>query len=170
MMTDLTKFVGTECDNGACHQFLTFTLDGEEYGLEILRVQEIKGLPKIRPIPNAPSYVKGVMNLRGSVVPVMDLRARFGLPATDPNPFTVVIVIGVGSRLIGLIVDTVSDVLTIEDDAIEDTTDLTDATHAHLFLGLSRFGERMVLLLNVEQLMPSARVESLEPVMLGVPQ
>ena len=170
MMTDLTKCVRAECENGACHQFLTFTLDGEEYGLEILRVQEIKGLPKIRQIPNAPSYVKGVMNLRGSVVPVVDLRARFGLPATDPNPFTVVIVISVGSRLIGLIVDTVSDVLTIEKDAIEDTTDLTDATRAHLFLGLTRFGERMVLLLNVEQLMPSTRVESLEPVMLGVPQ
>ena len=92
-------------------QYLTFRLGHEEYGVEILKVQEIKGYSAITPIPSAPAFLKGVMNLRGTIVPVVDLRSRFGMAAADYTPFTVIIVVTVGSRVMGLVVDAVSDVL-----------------------------------------------------------
>src|SRR5271154_1024816 len=94
-------------------QYLTFTLGAEEYGIEILKVQEIKGYSAITHIPNAPPHVKGVMNLRGTVVPVVDLRARFGMEAVEYSKFTVIIVVMVGEKIAGVVVDAVSDVLNI---------------------------------------------------------
>src|ERR1043165_2421464 len=110
--------------NEDAEQFLTFTLQNEEYGIEILKVQEIKGFSKITPIPNAPAFVRGVMNLRGTVVPIIDLRARFSMDAKDYDQFTVIIVVNVGTRVVGLLVDTVSDVLNIPTDAIADPPEL----------------------------------------------
>src|SRR5438309_5294598 len=97
-------------DNG---QFLTFTLRAEEYGVEILKVQEIRGYSQVTPIPGTPPHIKGVVNLRGAVVPVMDLRLRFGLPAADYNQFTVIIVANILGRVVGIVVDAVSDVLNV---------------------------------------------------------
>src|SRR5258708_31065904 len=94
-------------------QFLTFTLDDEDYGIDTLRVQEIKGFSRITPIPNTPKYIKGVLNLRGTVVPVVDLRSKFGMPETDYNQFTDIIVVTVGKRVMGLLVESVSAVLNI---------------------------------------------------------
>src|SRR5581483_10415500 len=91
-------------------QFLTFTLGGESYGVEILAVQEIKGGAAITPIPNAPRHVRGVMNLRGTIIPVVDLRTRLGMPAPEDDRVTVIVVVRVGARTQGLIVDAVSDV------------------------------------------------------------
>ena len=133
-------------------QFLTFTLQGEEYGIEILRVQEIKGFSKIRPIPNAPSYVKGVLNLRGTVVPVLDLRARFGMAEADYNQFTVIIVVSVGSKVVGLVVDAVSDVLNITKDQVEETPEIAGDMDSSFFHGMGKVGEKLVLLLDIDRL------------------
>jgi purine-binding chemotaxis protein CheW len=143
-------------------QYLTFTLQGEDYGIEILRVQEIKGFTKVRPVPNAPSYVKGAINLRGEVVPVVDLRARFGIPETEYTHFTVTIVVSVGDRCVGLVVDAVSDVLNIPKEQIEETPHLGGDTDAGFFQGMAKAGERLVLLLNVDRLVGDERVAVVE--------
>jgi purine-binding chemotaxis protein CheW len=140
---------GYAADSG---QFLTFTLQGEEYGIEILRVQEIKGFSKIRPIPNAPSYVKGVLNLRGTVVPVLDLRARFGMAEAEYNQFTVIIVVSVGSKVVGLVVDAVSDVLNITKDQVEETPEIAGDMDSSFFHGMGKVGEKLVLLLDIDRL------------------
>jgi purine-binding chemotaxis protein CheW len=140
-------------------QFLTFILEGEEYGIEILRVQEIKGLSQIRPIPNAPSYVKGVINLRGAVVPIIDLRSRFGMSQADYNQFTVIIVVSVGAKVVGLVVDAVSDVMNIGKDKVEETPEMGGDIDTSFFRGMGKVGEKLVLLLNIERLLAGARLE-----------
>lgn len=132
-------------------QFLTFCLGQEEYGIEILDVQEIKGYSPVTPIPNAPSHVKGLMNLRGAVVPVVDLRARFGMAAQDYTPFTVIIVVKVGHKVVGLIVDAVSDVLDVNADQLEATPDCGAAVDTSFLTGIAHSGERLIGLLQVER-------------------
>jgi purine-binding chemotaxis protein CheW len=140
-------------------QFLTFTLQDEEYGIEILRVQEIKGFTKVRPIPNAPSYVKGVVNLRGTVVPILDLRSRFGMSDAEYNQFTVIIMVSVGAKVVGLVVDAVSDVLNIAGSAIEETPELGGEVDTSFFRGMGKVGEKLVLLLNVDKLLAGEKLE-----------
>ncbi len=139
----------TAADN---RQFLTFTLQNEEYGIEILRVQEIKGFSKVTPIPNAPTFVRGVMNLRGTVVPIIDLRARFSMTEKDYDQFTVIIVVNVGTRVVGLVVDTVSDVLNIPADAIADPPDLATSPETSCITGMGKLGDRIVMLLDTGRL------------------
>lgn len=136
-------------DNG---QFLTFTLQNEEYGIEILKVQEIKGFSKITPIPNAPSFVRGVMNLRGTVVPIIDLRARFSMTEKEYDQFTCIVVVNVGSRVVGLVVDTVSDVLNIPSDSIAEPPELAGTDDTSCVTGMGKLGERIVMLLDTERL------------------
>jgi purine-binding chemotaxis protein CheW len=143
-------------------QFLTFTIQGEEYGIEILRVQEIKGLSKIRPIPNAPHYVKGVVNLRGTVVPILDLRSRFGIDEAVYNQFTVIIMVSVGGKMFGLVVDSVSDVLNIAKDQIEETPDVGGGVDTSFFRGMGKVGEKLVLLLNIDKLLTGEKWEAIE--------
>ena len=143
-------------------QFLTFTIQGEEYGIEILRVQEIKGISKIRPIPNAPAYIKGAMNLRGTVVPIIDLRGRFGMAEAEYNQFTVIIMVSVGARVIGLVVDAVSDVLNITKEQIENTPDIGGEIDTSFFQGMGKIGEKLVLLLNIDRLLVGAHVDDLD--------
>jgi purine-binding chemotaxis protein CheW len=143
-------------------QFLTFTLEGEEYGIEILRVQEIKGISKIRPIPNSPGYVKGVMNLRGAVVPIVDLRSRFGMSEADYNQFTVIIVVSVGAKVVGLVVDAVSDVLNIGKNQVEETPEMGGEIDTSFFRGMGKVGEKLVLLLNIDRLLAGEKLETLE--------
>jgi purine-binding chemotaxis protein CheW len=133
-------------------QFLTFRLEEEEYGLEILRVQEIKGYSRITPMPNTPPEVKGVMNLRGTVVPIIDLRTRFGLRASEYTRFTVIIVVTVGSKVVGLVVDAVSDVLNVSAREMVRAPDLGTGVDTSFMTGLARTGERLVTLLNVDRL------------------
>src|SRR6202041_2087381 len=97
-------------------QFLTFLLDEQEYGLELFRIQEICGYLPITPIPNVPAHVRGVMNLRGTVLPVVDLRMKFRLPTVEYNKFTVIVIAMVGEKTVGLLVDAVSDVLQVTQD------------------------------------------------------
>jgi len=136
---------------GANAQHLTFTLGGEEYGVDILRVQEIKGFSSVTSIPNAPPWVKGVMNLRGTVVPVFDMRSKFGMEVRAYDRFTVIVVVNVGTRVVGLIVDAVSDVLDIERDAIEPVPDLGAAIDTSVIHGIARQGDRLITLLDIDR-------------------
>jgi purine-binding chemotaxis protein CheW len=142
-------------------QFLSFVLGAEEYAIDILRVQEIRGYSTITAIPNTPSYIKGVMNLRGAVVPVVDLRAKFGMPEIAYNKFTVIIVVTVGTRIAGLVVDAVSDVLNIARAEIERTPDFDTTVDTSFMTGLAKSGEKLVLLLDVERVMGAADLAGL---------
>lgn len=135
------------------NQFLTFTLQSEEYGIEILRVQEIKGFSRITPIPNAPRYVKGVLNLRGAVVPVVDLRCKFGMPETEYNQFTVIIVVTVGKRIVGLVVDAVSDVLNIGRKDVDPPPELGAGVDTSFLTGMAKSGDKLIALLNIDRLL-----------------
>jgi len=145
----LSGSMTSAADNG---QFLTFTLQNEEYGIEILKVQEIKGFSKITPIPNAPPFVRGVMNLRGTVVPIIDLRARFSMMEKEYDQFTVIIVANIGSRVVGLVVDTVSDVLNIPTEAIAEPPELASSGETSCITGMGKLGERIVMLLDIARL------------------
>jgi purine-binding chemotaxis protein CheW len=134
-------------------QFLTFLLGQEQYGIEILKVQEIKGYTAPTPIPNAPTHVRGVMNLRGTVVPVVDLRSRFGMQAVESNQFTVVIVVTVGSKVFGLVVDAVSDVLDIATNDIEPRPDLGTGTDITFLKGMAKTTDRLIALLDIDEVL-----------------
>ena len=134
-------------------QYLTFRLQEEEYGIEILRVQEIKGFSRVTPIPNTPCYVKGAMNLRGTVVPIVDLRVKFGLPEAEYNQFTVIIVVTVGRKIVGLVVDAVSDVLNILDNEIEPTPDLGGSVETSIMTGMAKASDKLIMLLDVDRLL-----------------
>lgn len=133
-------------------QFLAFRLADELFAIEILRVQEIRGITPITPIPNAPRYIRGVMNLRGTIVPVIDLRMRFGLGEAEYNKFTVIIVVRLGARIIGLVVDAVSDVLDVSPNDIENTPELGARVDTSFLNGMLQRGDEIILLLNLEQL------------------
>jgi purine-binding chemotaxis protein CheW len=134
-------------------QYLSFALGEEQYGIEILRVQEIKGYSGITPIPNTPAHIRGVMNLRGTVIPVVDLRAKFCLEAHAYDKFTVIIVVTVGVRIIGLVVDAVSDVLDIARNDIRPAPELGHRDDLHFISGMVHVGERLVVLLDIATLL-----------------
>ena len=143
-------------------QFLTFALDGEEYGVAILNVQEIKGYSPATPIPNTPPYVKGVMNLRGTIVPVIDLRLRLGMPAATYGPFTVIIVMAVGAKVVGAIVDAVSDVVTIADADIQAAPTFGTDVDLRFVSGIAQAGETLVVLLDAETMLRHEDVGALD--------
>ena len=132
-------------------QYLTFRLESEEYAIDILKVQEIKGYSAITPIPNAPHYIKGVINLRGTVVPVVGLRERFGMPSVPYDRFTVIILVTVGTKVVGMVVDAVSDVLVLRDEDIEAPPDFGGSVDMSFMRGLAKVGERLVLALDIER-------------------
>ena len=134
-------------------QYLTFTLGAEQYGVEILKVQEIKGYSAITPIPNTPPHIKGIINLRGTVVPVVDLRAKFSLAGAEYNKFTVIIVVTVGEKVIGMLVDAVSDVLDIASSEMRAAPDLGARVDTRFISGMATVGERMTVLLDIERLL-----------------
>jgi purine-binding chemotaxis protein CheW len=133
-------------------QYLVFSLGHEEYGIEITHVQEIKSLAHVSPLPNAPEYVKGVLNLRGTIIPIVDLRLRFSMPPREYDRFTVIIVVAVKDKQIGLVVDCVSDVLDINLDDIDDSPPLANDLDVAWFCGVGKPDERLVFLLDVHQL------------------
>jgi purine-binding chemotaxis protein CheW len=134
-------------------QFLTFTLGTEEYGVEILKVQEIKGYSAITPIPNTPAYVKGVMNLRGAIIPIVDLRAKLAMAEAAYNQFTVIIVVRVGAKTVGVVVDAVSDVLNIPVKDVQPTPDFGAQVDARFISGLAKTGDRLVILLDIDKVL-----------------
>jgi len=138
-------------------EVLSFKLGAEEYGIDILRVQEIRGYEPPTRIANAPDFIKGVVNLRGVIVPVIDMRIRFGLPDVQDNAFTVVIVLNVVNRTVGMVVDSVSDVLELQPGQIKPSPDFNAAVDPTYITGLGtlRQGdeERMLILMDIEALM-----------------
>ena len=137
-------------------QYLTFMLGKEEYAAEILKVQEIKGHTPITSIPNAPPFIRGVINLRGTVIPVIDLRLRFGVGSGEYDRLSVIGVAKVGDRVTGLVVDAVSDVLDVTADQIEPPPDLGVAVDLSCLTGVAKAGDRLVILLNIERVLADA--------------
>lgn len=151
-------------------QYLTFLLDDEEYGVEILRVQEIKAWQDVAThLPRAPRYIKGVINIRGTIVPIIDLRERFGLACKPYLPTTVVIilkVVGEGKeRVTGIIVDAVSDVLNVEKDGLLPAPDVGGAVDTGFVKGLASVGDKMLIVLDIDQLLGKASLVPQEGVL-----
>ena len=133
-------------------QFITFTLGEEEYGIDIMVVREIKGWTDTTMIPNAPPHVRGVINLRGVIVPIFDLRARFGVGLTVPTSMHVVIIVAAGTRTIGLLVDTVSDIISVDPKAIRPIPEMGLPTEDQYLAGLVAIENRMVTLVSLSGL------------------
>ncbi|TCP08900.1 chemotaxis protein CheW [Caldimonas thermodepolymerans] len=134
-------------------EYLTFRLGTEEYGIDILKVQEIRSYEPPTRIANARAHVKGVVNLRGVIVPIVDLRVRLNTDTCEYNAFTVVIVLHVGGRVVGVVVDGVSDVLEIPAESVRPAPEISSAVDASCILGLGEVGGRMLILLDIERLM-----------------
>ena len=138
-------------------QYLTFIMSGEEYGVDILTVQEIRGWEETTMVPNAPPYIKGVINLRGTIVPIMDLRSRFNLEQVEYSPVTVVIILKIetdrGERVMGIVVDAVSDVHSISESETRNSPELTDDLNTEFIRSLVSVNEKMIILLDVKRLL-----------------
>lgn len=167
-MEAMNEQISTESD--AEQQYLTFIMAGEEYGVDILAVQEIRGWEESTLIPNAPPYIKGVINLRGTIVPIMDLRLRFGLEKVEYSPVTVVIILKFetekGERVMGIVVDAVSDVYSISDEETRKTPELTEDSNSVFIRGLVNVNDKMIILLDVESLL-SFEKKALDQILPG---
>jgi purine-binding chemotaxis protein CheW len=158
MMTDAAHVARHEAARAATHaggEFLTFRLGAEEYGIDILRVQEIRSYEPPTRIANAPAFVKGVVNLRGVIVPIVDLRLKLGCDCAEYNGFTVVIVLNVKGRVVGAVVDSVSDVLELGHDTIKPAPEMASAVDASFITGIGNVNDRMLILMDIEHLMAS---------------
>jgi len=158
MMQETTRagMPANEGPEGQANEFLTFTLGKEEYGIEILKVQEIRGWEQPTTIANAPDFIKGVINLRGTIVPIVDLRIKFNLGDPQYNQFTVVIILNVANRVVGAVVDSVSDVLTLGGEHIRPAPEFGGALDMQHITGLGTVDQRMLILVDIEKLMTSA--------------
>ena len=148
----------------ATREVLVFVLGKEEYGVDILKVQEIRGYEKVTPIPSSPEYLKGVMNLRGIIVPVVDLRVKFGMPEPKYDSFTVVIILRVAGRVVGIVVDGVSDVTRFAPSDVKAAPQLGSLVDSSFLAGLATQGDRMVLLLDIEKFLSSGELNLLAQV------
>lgn len=137
-------------------EILAFTLGKEEYGIDIQRVQELRGYDTVTSIANAPDFIKGVVNLRGSIVPILDLRIKFNMGASNYDQFTVVIIVNVGGRVIGMVVDSVSDVIALSKEQIKPPPQMSGLLDTEHLIGLGTVGERMLILIDLARLMSSA--------------
>ena len=137
-------------------EFLTFRLGGEEYGIDILRVQEIRSYEQPTRIANAPHFIKGVVNLRGVIVPIIDLRLKLGCETAEYNAFTVVIVLNVKGRVVGAVVDSVSDVMELTREHIKAAPEMNSNIDGNFITGIGSVGDRMLILMDIEGLMSSA--------------
>ena len=151
----------------AAREVLVFVLGKEEYGVDILKVQEIRGYEKVTPILSAPAYLKGVVNLRGTIVPVIDLRVKFGLEEPRYDSFTVVIILRVASRVIGIVVDAVSEVVRLAASEIKAAPNLGALVDSSFLAGLATQGERIILLLDIEKFLSSGELNLLNEVAGG---
>ncbi|RJG26377.1 chemotaxis protein CheW [Massilia cavernae] len=135
---------------------LAFTLGTEEYGVSILKVQEIRGYDAVTRIANAPDFIKGVVNLRGIIVPIVDMRIKFNLGAPTYDQFTVVIILSIAGHVVGMVVDSVSDVITLTPDQIKPAPEMGTALNTDYLTGLGTLDQRMVILIDIDRLMSSA--------------
>jgi purine-binding chemotaxis protein CheW len=161
MMTDAAHVASHEAARAAVHaggEFLTFRLGAEEYGIDILKVQEIRSYEQPTRIANSPAFIKGVVNLRGVIVPIVDLRIKLGFDSAEYNSFTVVIVLNVKGRVVGAVVDSVSDVLALDAQTIKPAPEMNSAVDTSFITGIGSVGERMLILMDIEGLMASAEM------------
>ena len=134
-------------------EYLTFRLDQEEYGIDILKVQEIRGYEPPTRVANAPNFIKGVVNLRGTIVPIVDMRLKFSCSKAEYNSFTVVIILNLRHRIVGIVVDSVSDVMELPPESLKAAPDIDSVIDSAAVLGLGSLGDRMLILLDIERLM-----------------
>lgn len=146
----------------AAGEYLTFVLGNEEYGLEILKVQEIRGYDTVTQIANTPDFIKGVVNLRGKIVPIVDLRIKFNLGKVEYDEFTVVIILNLSGRVVGIVVDGVSDVMALTEDQIREVPSLVTSIDTKYIVGLATVEQQMLILVDIEQLMSSPEMELLD--------
>jgi len=139
----------------AAGEFLTFTLGAEEYGVDILKVQEIRGYDAVTRIPDTPDFIKGVVNLRGAIVPVVDLRLKLRLGSAEYNSFTVMIVLNIARRVVGIVVDSVSDVIQLAAGQMHAAPEFGSQVDTRFISGLGTVDERMLILLDIEKLLSS---------------
>lgn len=134
-------------------EYLTFRLNQEEYGIDILKVQEIRGYEAPTRVADAPHFIKGVVNLRGTIVPIVDMRLKFNCPKAEYDSFTVVIILSLSDRIVGIVVDSVSDVMELPEDALKSVPDIESSIGSDAVTGLGSLGDRMLILLDIEKLM-----------------
>jgi len=149
---------GAAAEGGYAEEFLTYTLGAEEYAIDILKVQEIRGYEAPTTIANAPPFLKGVINLRGTIVPIVDLRIKFGVGSAEYTPFTVVIILNLGTRVVGMVVDSVSDVTMLRQDSIRPAPEFSASVDTRYIKGLCTLDERMLIVVDIERLMLSSEM------------
>lgn len=166
-MTAITRSIDPDqVIDEASDQYLTFSLAGEEYGVDILGVQEVKVWTQVTVLPNTPAYIKGVLNLRDVIVPIIDLRTRFGLDLVDYNQTTVIIVLKLEldnrSRIIGLVVDAVSDVLDIPHSAIKEVSEFKLHSRSEAITGVATVNAKLIIMINAAKLLDASEIAGME--------
>jgi purine-binding chemotaxis protein CheW len=165
MNTETTSNVNSTSANSAksaAGEYLTFVLGTEQYGIEILKVQEIRGYDSVTHIANTPDFIKGVVNLRGKIVPIVDLRIKFKLGKVEYDEFTVVIILNLAGRIVGIVVDGVSDVKALKEDQLRDVPSLVTSIDTKYIVGLATVEEHMLILVDIEKLMSSQEMELID--------
>jgi purine-binding chemotaxis protein CheW len=158
MLQETTSRQAAKEEVGHAQEFLTFTLGPEEYAIDILKVQEIRGYDAVTTIANAPAFIKGVVNLRGTIVPIVDLRIKFGIGNVEYTPFTVVIILNISGRVVGIVVDSVSDVTMLRPEQIRPAPEFAATVDTKFILGLGTLEERMLIVVDIERLMLSSEM------------
>lgn len=147
-----------EIMQAASTEVLSFTLGNEEYGIDILKVQEIRGYEQVTRIASAPEFIKGVVNLRGIIVPIVDMRIKFNLGQPTYDAFTVVIILNIKGRVVGMVVDSVSDVTVLAPEQIRPAPEMGTALDTDYLIGLGTLDQRMLILVDIDRLMSSAEI------------
>jgi purine-binding chemotaxis protein CheW len=164
-MRETTQQAPRQADEaGPAQEFLTFTLGPEEYAIDILKVQEIRGYEKPTTIANAPDFIKGVINLRGTIVPVVDLRIKFRVGKVEYSEFTVVIILNIAERVVGIVVDGVSDVISLRADQIRSAPEFAATVDTKYIQGLITLDERMLIVVDIARLMLSSEMALVDEV------
>ncbi|MFZ3018775.1 MAG: chemotaxis protein CheW [Gallionella sp.] len=143
-------------------ELLTFTLGNEEYGIDILKVQEIRGYDAVTTIANSPEFIKGVINLRGIIVPIVDMRIKFSLGNVTYNELTVVIILNIAKRVVGMVVDGVSDVIALTADQIKPAPEFSASLDMQYITGVGTVDDRMIIVIDIEKLMTSRDMDLVE--------
>ncbi len=158
---EINQQIGLTTDGS---QFLTFQLGDELYGVDILRVQEIKGYTTVTKIPNTPPHIKGVLNLRGTIVPIIELRTKFGMPTIEYTLFTVIVVVVIQEKIMGLVVDAVSDVLNIDKKDIQPPPQFGAKVDVSFLNGIGKSGDKLVALLDMDRLLSDSDLQEVAAV------
>jgi purine-binding chemotaxis protein CheW len=145
-------------------KFLTFALSNEEYGIEILKVREILGIMEITPVPQTPDYMKGVINLRGKVIPIIDLRLKFSMPEVEHTKETCIIVVEVGTAQVGVIVDSVSEVTDLKGEDIEEAPNFGQEIDTNFIMGLGKTKKKIIILLDIEGVLTTEELKMAEQI------